>query len=89
MLSSSDLIETFQAAGLSVREYSGRGMNGAYCVAFKLSADESLPGAVAEVLAEVDDASGRRELADVLSGAAQDDLGKGTIVYFPRFKWPQ
>ena len=60
--------------GVDAREYSGRGMYGAYCWAIDCGRYEE--GEIAERTVQL----GRR-------GAAFDSLGMGSIVYWPSVKF--
>lgn len=73
-------------AGYQTRPYSGRGMYGAVCLAFEVQTDEeTLVGAVANIVAIVDDADEREQLADEFARARTDSMGRdGVVVYFPR-----
>jgi hypothetical protein len=70
-----------------VRSYSGRGMYGDTCLAV------TIRGNLFELFAQVlrvldgDRTNLTEEVADAFSMARQDDMGRGTVVYFPGVKY--
>jgi hypothetical protein len=91
MLTAKRFIQIVREADLEdvrVRQYSGRFMYGRQCVGLALGQYVSDTGVAAEVIASVDDADERAEVVQVFRMASRDQLGLGTIVYFPSMEWP-
>lgn len=85
-MDASKLEELISDAGFETRRYSGRGMYGAECVGF----DTDTPVAdVANIVGYTEDESERDELVTAFQSAKTDDMGRGTIIYFPRYKYPK
>jgi len=67
-------IAKLKNAGYEPRSYSGRGMHGAYCVGVQINRQS-----------ETDVKAVQR----LLRGSRTEGLGMGTIVYWPKFPWPE
>lgn len=89
-MDSQQFIEMIEDAGCDTRSYSGRGMSGKQCVAFKCDRGTELY-MIIEILSEATHNYEQEqidELAKILRGARTDDIGLGTIVYFPAIEHP-
>lgn len=77
------LIEALESVGAKPRSYSGRGMFGKSCVAVSLNSDNNLSEwYIAQELV--------REGDSVNPGAPRhDEMGLGTIIYWPNYPWPE
>lgn len=92
------LIEAIEAAEirdcdeLKARSYSGRAMYGRDCVGVVVPHDVSsfqLGAAIARALLEGDPDEGARDVEDLADlRVCEDNMGRDTIVYFPRVEWP-
>lgn len=73
----------------NVRSYSGRGMYGKECIGFTVDQDTNLLGLVAEIVASVSDLdeSVQDGLVTAFNRVRTDNMGLGTIVYFPSIPW--
>lgn len=82
-----EIIEDFcLECGFDFREdYSGRGMYGRKCVGFVLGADVDLLLVLVELTELLID-NGIEYVSEKLGAICQDNMGTGTIVYFPRLK---
>jgi methylglyoxal synthase len=83
------LIEMLEDGGLSVRPYSGRGMYGDECIGAVI--DDQREAMIFLVDLALD-AEGRDERILVSRAARNvvfDSLGRDTIMYFPKFEWPE
>lgn len=86
------LIETIRDMDLhcSVRSYSGRGMYGRQCVGVVIDGMSLFTFGIEvarEWLNRSDDPCEIEDLADL--EAREDSMGLGTIIYFPKLKWPE
>jgi hypothetical protein len=89
------LLELLDDAGLNTRQYSGRGMSGKHCPAFKVESDTEILTAgfdISQALREqnagapsVHEYEATEDVQTLLSTATTDSMGKGIIVYFPRY----
>lgn len=79
-------IELLEEAGYSHRAYSGRGMFGEYCIGARGDAADMLSDIL--VYCEITNEE-RVEVAGIFQNKRTDDLGLGTIVYFPSMKWEE
>lgn len=77
-------------AGFEVREdYSGRGMNGKTCLGFVVESRggggifEAAVELTAQAASEFEGIDEFEEVIQALKGAKTDDLGRGSIIYFP------
>ena len=91
--------EILENGGREVYSYSGRGMYGKKCLAFDL--DGSLPQEMAQLSTDImnycyDNLSGdsaeelineMENFFDIISEAKTDDMGLGTVIYFPNVTW--
>ncbi len=78
------LVDAIESAGFEVRSYSGRGMNGRYCLGVVLDRNVSsfeLAAKIAGELLDADDADAIADLANLR--VCQDSMGLGVVVYFP------
>ena len=78
-----ELMDLLEAAGLSTRQYSGRGTSGKFCPAFTVTSVRSMPAA-GFTIAHFAQRAGEdceEEVADAVASAQID----GKIVYFPRY----
>lgn len=93
-----ELCELIEAAGYSVRSYSGRGMNGKVCLGIDTdnTAMTLVLDLIKEALGSVNTSCGDRayesigevqDLCDMLKNSRSDSMGRGYIVYFPEIKW--
>lgn len=84
---SKELKELIETADLETQDYSGRGMYGDVCLAF--CTDKSELNAFAQIL---DETAGDLEKIELLSAAMRDarvdNMGKGIVIYFPSFPYP-
>ena len=78
------LTEAIENAGYKVYPYSGRGMMGKQCLAFTIQ--EPTTAAIAKIVMAVDDSELRHQIGDMLVSALTDNMGKGTVVYLPRYE---
>lgn len=69
-----ELIDALEDADLHPRSYSGRGMEGAHCVAVSGDVDPYEVGAA---------------VGPGFDTPRQDSLGKGIVIYWPRYEWPK
>lgn len=79
------LINLLKDADVTVRDYSGRGMYGSYCLGVVIE-----EGSAISFVADILDSSvefDRGELAQLLRSAREDSMGHGTILYFPQVVW--
>lgn len=76
------LLNIIGAAGHDARSYSGRGMYGKRCVGVTI--DGSLLGFLADLVEECEDT---HDGAILMRAAQTDQMGRGTIVYWPRAEW--
>jgi len=91
--------EILENAGREVYAYSGRAMYGTKCLAFDL--DGSIPQEMAQLSTDImnycyDNLSrdSAEELInemetflDIIAEAKTDDMGLGTVIYFPNMTW--
>lgn len=75
------LREIIEAAGFEPTDYSGRGMSGKQCIGMII--DNSMVKALADL---VENCADCEEAAEVLRTATSDNMGRGTIIYWPRVK---
>lgn len=75
----------------NVRSYSGRAMYGARCVSVYLNGDAELPAfaATLAVDAESDNEGDGDDIIKILRGTRTDNMGLGTVVYWPSMPWPE
>ena len=72
-----------------IRSYSGRGMSGRECLGVQLRALSGIGDILGPLLREIvrdrdpDRTSDAGEVAKAFEDVRTDDLGKGTIIYFP------
>ncbi len=78
------LIQIIEASGAEIRSYSGRGMSGKECVGAVTNG--SLLGFLADIAEECENA---HDAATIIRAARTDDMGRGTIVYWPHAEWPE
>ena len=82
-LTPTELMTLLDAAGLTTRQYSGRGMDGKSCPAFTVDNDGDILAAGFEIAqAAPNDGDGIRAM---LANAKTGSMGNGTVVYFPRY----
>ena len=74
-----ELQKVFDGSDFEPFAYSGRGMYGKYCLAFRVS---DLASFIAEIVANVQDGTLRVDHDDIRSMKV-DNLGRDTVVYFP------
>jgi hypothetical protein len=76
-----------QNGDFTVRSYSGRCMYGKSCLA--VTFDGNIGALFAAILYEVDGDLGNmtQDLAHAFENMAQDNMGLGTVVYFPRVEY--
>ena len=79
-------IELLEEAGYNHRAYSGRGMFGEYCIGASTKGDAADMLSDILVYCEITNEE-RVEVAGIFKDKRTDDLGLGTIVYFPSMKW--
>jgi hypothetical protein len=79
-------IELLEEAGYNHRAYSGRGMFGEYCIGASTKSDAADMLSDILVYCEITNEE-RVEVAGIFKNKRTDDLGMGTIVYFPSMKW--
>ena len=101
MMEFKEFVELIDAAGYTVRSYSGRGMNGKQCVGIDTEHTDTTAlvlDLVKEALGGVNTSCGDRayesigevqDLCELLKGARSDSMGHGYIVYFPKIKWEE
>lgn len=75
------LKDIIESAGYQTRTYSGRGMYGKECLAVSLH-DVSEQEFYADLI-EKTDGSDAKQVSSALRNARMDNLGRGTILYFP------
>jgi hypothetical protein len=81
-------IELLEEAGYSHRAYSGRGMFGEYCIGASTKGDAA--GILSDILTHCEITNEEQvEVAKIFKNKRTDDLGRGTIVYFPAMKWEE
>lgn len=72
---------------INVRSYSGRGMYGKECLAFTVDEDQNKFAVVAEITEHLFELylNDKIEFSgpDVFSKTCQDNMGLGTVLYFP------
>ena len=81
-----NLMNAIENAGYEPRSYSGRGMYGKECLGVTVDRETSVFQLAAQIITASDDPGA---MADFLSDVrvAEDSMGMGTIVYFPRIDW--
>ena len=93
--------EILESGGRNVYSYSGRAMYGKKCLAFDL--DGSIPQEMAQLSTDImnycldnlpnnyaDDLCNEMEnFFDIISEAKTDDMGLGTVIYFPNVEWEE
>jgi hypothetical protein len=81
--------EAIEGAGYAVRDYSGRGMYGKYCLAVESddSPEQVLLSIVGEYTYTADNLDEVRALTEALKGCQTDTLGRGAILYWPGIEW--
>ena len=73
-------------AGFTARSYSGRGMYGKSCLAVEVPNGASLAATVARIVGFVcEDIELRDDVVEAFDYASTDNLGLGTILYFPKY----
>lgn len=87
-MKSERFIELLEQRCERVVPYSGRGMYGFECVSVKLTNDNPY-GIVASVMFGAEDDSERSELVQIFERTAEDGLGLGMVIYWPRMEWPK
>ena len=74
------------SCGYEPRSYSGRGMYGRECLAFTIGSGADQPanplGVVAEIVAACPE-QWEDELIELFQDAKTDQMGLGTVIYFP------
>ena len=85
-LTAESLTDILETAGLDVDRYSGRGMYGDECPSFTT---EDPIAAIAQLVADLDDARERQDLAEAFKGACSDSMGHDAVVYFPSLTFPK
>jgi hypothetical protein len=85
--STRQLVDILQSAGHEPYAYSGRGMYGKECVGVDLHCEVlNFAADVIEAMAICGEADENGEMvAKALRNARSDSMGRGTVVYFPRF----
>jgi hypothetical protein len=71
----------------NVRSYSGRGMFGKNCVGVTL--DENPIDFIINLLSEEMEPEERDVLVEILRKYRIDNMGMGSIIYFPSLKWEE
>lgn len=71
---------------MGAEPYSGRGMMGRQCLSVTTQDGQSLLDLIADVVECCD--GGECEAASVLRQAKTDDMGRGSILYWPSVKMP-
>lgn len=84
-MTAQDLFELLEAMWAEPFWYSGRGMLGKECPAFRVDEDELPFQAVARMLVENGDPDTNEQFSNALDTAKTDSLGYRTVIYFPRF----
>ena len=83
-MSSQELVEILQTAGLTVQSYPGRE---AECVSFALDQTGKLSDAVTNLFVVTCDEEEQRELEEVLRSANLDKMPSSVVIYFPQHRW--
>ena len=83
--------EAIVGAGFPVRDYSGRGMYGKYCLAVECSREDPPEKMLLSIIGEytytADNLDDVRELAEALKDCQTDSLGRDAILYWPQIEW--
>jgi len=90
-------LQTFNDAGYSPTRYSGREMNGRYCVGVMVSRNPfdvllKIVEATFDELHEPNEGADHSQFMgslELLEGARTDQLGKDQILYFPGLSWEE
>lgn len=82
------LQDVLEQLGYEVRSYSGRGMYGARCLGVVVDADVPIFKVGMEVGAELERCCNGR-WSDSFEKARTDNLGLGTILYFPSVEYSE
>ncbi|MGH9921075.1 MAG: hypothetical protein ACRD6W_19675, partial [Nitrososphaerales archaeon] len=77
------LQSVLEGVGYECRSYSGRGMYGAKCLGVEIDRDTSLGYLVGDLIDALEGDDDLREVADGFRQLRSDDMGLGTIFYFP------
>ncbi len=85
-----DLLEYAAPQG-SVRSYSGRFMYGKRCVSVNIDRGESLEALCGQLVldAERDNEGDGDEVVRILRQTRTDNMGLGTVAYWPNIQWPE
>jgi 3D (Asp-Asp-Asp) domain-containing protein len=74
--------------------YSGRGMYGATCLGFNIADNSKILSVIIEIVARFVEISKTNDivenvyhLVNIFEDYGQDDMGKGTVIYFPTIEW--
>jgi hypothetical protein len=91
-----ELCELIEAAGYSVRSYSGRSMYGKICLGIDTKHADIVPivlNIISEYIGQCNGRAGRidkaQDLCELLMDPRSDSMGKGYIVYFPAILWEE
>jgi len=82
--------DIFLNLGLEPREYSGRGMYGAYCLAVETDDRSSAPLIIDATEEMLNADYTKQDISDILielKRVRTDNLGMGYIHYFPNLPW--
>lgn len=78
------LIEIIEGSGCSYENYSGRSMNGRECIGIST---DSVNDVIADLIdATCGDLALVETLANAIRGMRTDSMGRGTIMYFPKYQ---
>lgn len=83
MIQNVRLIEIIEANNEEARSYSGRAMHGKRCVSF--NTDDAV---LMTLGAMVEECADLNEAAWLVAHAKTDDMGLGTVIYWPAVPWP-
>lgn len=86
-----ELVELFEACEYKVRSYSGRGMNGKYCLAVESGDNNIILDVINELCifdgSEADQLEKIQEVCEMLRDCKTDSMGMGGITYWPNIDW--
>jgi len=81
-----ELLNLLETASFNARKYSGRRMYGKDCPAFTVESDGEIMLATLDIVRAADEMGvPNDQLHEALRNATTDSMGKGVVVYFPRY----
>ncbi len=84
-----ELKDIIESACFEPREHSGRFMYGVTCLGFTIDGETQVLGVFAEMLENALDNDESELIRRAMRDARTDDMGTGTIIYFPSFEYSE